>query len=90
MQETPAKQYFFSRASTAYHPAETNTFSVCGLHFDGLHLNRRWNDWQLVNEKPRLPYMLCLKCRRKLTGEPEPIFNEDAATVDRTMRVPPP
>lgn len=90
MQEPHPTQYFFSRASTAYHLAESNTFSDCGLYFDKLHLNRRWNDWLLVGERPKLPYMLCLKCRRKLTGEPEPKYNEEAATVDRTMALPPP
>lgn len=90
MQEPPVTQYFFSRASLAYHQAETETFALCGFHLDTSHPSRRFGDWQAVGERPTLPNALCGRCRRTITGEPEPVFNEDAATVDRTMALPPP
>jgi hypothetical protein len=90
MQETPAKQYFFSRASLAYHQAENETFGLCGFYFEKSHPKRRWYDWQAVSERPMPPNALCARCRRTITGEPEPKIDLDAMTVDRTMPLPPP
>lgn len=90
MQETPVTQYFFSRASLAYHQAEDEGFALCGFYFDRSHPKRRFGDWQAVTERPTLPHALCGGCRRTITGEPEPEINLDALTVDRTMALPPP
>ena len=90
MQDAPAKQYFFSRASVAYHQTENEIFGLCGFYFDRSHPKRRWSDWQVVSNRPLQPHALCPKCRRTITGEPEPKVDLDAITVDRTMTLPPP
>lgn len=87
MQEPPVTQYFFSRASLAYHQAEDETLALCGFHFDASHPNRRFGDWQAVSERPMPPHALCGRCRRTITGEPEFKYDEDAATVDSTNAI---
>jgi len=73
MEETPTKQYIFSKDNLIYHLALNDRLSLCGLWLstNPEHRKRR-DDRRLSAERPTRQFTaLCSKCERKAKGAPE-------------------
>ena len=74
MEETPATQYIFSRATPLYHLAKNDTATLCGVWvLTRPDQRRRIDDLQITDERPQREFdALCPHCYRISNDIPEP------------------